>query len=403
MPSLVVDTGYSMTDERSTHGKLRSDAAAKDDWVLKGFEQFPTDVVNVSSHDLRYFSGVLAKNEFARRAEAEPLLGRLVSANTVSESSDLLPPQPFIIRDVPAKQAGAKAIRVAFIGLTETTPAPPPGFKFIDPAEAAKRAVAEARSKADVVIVLAKVSSEEAERIAREASGIDVIITGNGVSLQQTFTPPFFVGHTLVVFTPFETRMLGELRFYRSAEGKFTTRQRFIALDETSIPEDPAAKRVVDAAAKAESQARANSKRFLGDWPANSPARTPGPDSVKGESLVTSAACSQCHLAQYMKWTNSAHAHAGDKLASRWYEVEGSCLNCHATGAKTGNSTGNIEVTGLQSVQCEQCHGAGAGHAAKPGKGYGHVANMQTACASCHTSEASPGFDVNAAWAKIKH
>ena len=65
-----------MTDERSTHGWLRSDAAAKDDWVLKGFEQFPADAVNVSSHDLRYLSGVLRKSEFARRAEAEPLLGR---------------------------------------------------------------------------------------------------------------------------------------------------------------------------------------------------------------------------------------------------------------------------------------------------------------------------------------
>lgn len=371
--------------------------------MLKAFEQFPADAVNVSSHDLRYFSGALRKSEFARRVEAEPLLGRLVSANTVSESSDLLPPRPFIIRDVPARQAGAKAIRVAFIGLTETTPAPPPGFKFIDPSEAAKRAAAEARKKADVVVVLAKVSSEEAAHIAREASGIDVIITGNGVSLAETFTPPFLVGHTLVVFTPFETRMLGELRFYLSPEGKFTTRQRFIALDETTIPEDAAAKRIVDAAAKAESQARMNSKKFLGDWPSNSPARTPGSGSVKGESLVTSLACSQCHLAQYMKWSNSAHSHAGDKLALRSYEFEASCLNCHATGAKTENSIDNPEVAGLQGVQCEQCHGPGAGHVAKHDKGYGRVADMKSACASCHTSETSPGFDTNAAWAKIKH
>ena len=392
-----------MTDERSSHGRLRPDAAAKDDWVLKGFEQFPADAVNVSSHDLRYFSSLLQKSEFVRRARAEPLLGRLVSANTTSESSDLLPPRPFIISDVPGRQPGAKPIRVAFIGLTETIPTPPPGFKFIDPAEAAKHTVAEVRSKTDLVIVLAKVSSEEATRIAREASGIDVIIAGNGVSLQETFTPPFFVGHTLVVFTPFETRMLGEVRFYLNAEGKFTTRQRFIALDETSILEDPAAKRVKDAAAMAESQARLNSKKFLDDWPSKSPARTPGPGSAKGGLLAGSTACSQCHLAQYMKWANSAHAHAGDKLAARSYEFEASCLNCHATGVKTEVSTGDTEVGGLQEVQCEQCHGPGADHVGKHAKGYGRVANMQAACASCHTSETSPGFDVNAAWAKIKH
>lgn len=398
-----------MSDERSAHGSLRPDAVAKNDWVLKAYSQFPVDVANVSSHDLRYFSTVLAEPELTRRLESEPLLDRLVSANIVSESPGFVAPHPFIVRELPSRQPGSKPIRVAFIGLTETSPSPPAGLKFIDPAEAARRTIPEARKRANLVVLLAKASSEEAARIAREAPGIDVIIAGNGLSLEQNFTPPFYVAQTLIVFTPFETRLLGELRFYQTAPSKFSTRQRFIALDETSIPEHPAAKQLVDAANSAETAARNNSKKLLENWLASGNARvtskSPNPDSSRGESSpgVPSTSCNQCHLAQFMKWVNSAHAHASNSLQTRGNEFEPSCLDCHGTGFKAASAANKVELARFQNVQCEQCHGPGSNHVAKPGKGYGRVADMKTACGTCHTSETSPGFDLHAAWAKIKH
>ena len=406
---MLVDTGYFMSDERGAHERLRPDVVAKDDWVLKAYEQTDVDVVNVSSHDLRYFSSVFAKPEFTRRAGSEPLLERLVSANTVSESPAVLSPRPFIVRAVPSREAGApKPVRVAFIGLTETMPAPPPGLKLIDPAEAARRTAPEARKTADVVVALAKVSSEEAARIAREAPGLDVIIAGNSVSLEQSFTPPFYVGQTLVVFTPFETRMLGELRFYRGAQGRFTTKQRFIVLDEIAIPEDPAAKKIVGAAAAAESQARDNSKQLLDAWLASSlgrgrAKREPGSSSKSAPVYVASVACSQCHTAQYMKWANSAHSHATDPLPPRAAEFELTCLGCHATGSGSANLNDQQTFAVFQNVQCEQCHGPGSNHAANPAKGYGRVADMKAACVACHNSEVSRGFNLQAAWEKIKH
>jgi hypothetical protein len=404
---VLVDTGYFMSDERSAHNALRPDVVAKNEWVLKAYEQTNVDVLNVSSHELRYFSSVLAKPEFSRRAGSEPLLERLVSANTVSESPAFVSPRPFVVREVPSREAGAsRPLRVAFIGLTETMPAPPPGFKFNDPAEAARRTVPEARKTADVVVALAKMSGEEAARIAREAPGIDVIIAGNSISLEQSFTPPFYAGQTLVVFTPFETRMFGEIRFYRGAQGRFTTRQRFVAIDEITIPEDPAAKKIVDAATSAESEARGNSKKLLDAWLAGSLGRGGGKrdsGSNGNAGYVTSAACSQCHTAQYMKWTNSAHAHATDPLPPRAAEFELSCLECHATGYKPAIANGTPAFVGFHSVQCEQCHGPGSNHVAKPAKGYGRVADMKAACAACHNSEASPGFNLQVAWEKIKH
>src|SRR2546427_1355899 len=103
-----------MSDERGAHDRLRPDVLAKDDWVLKAYEQTNVDVVNVSSHDLRYFSGLLAKPESTRRAGSAPLLERLVSANTVSESPAVVSSRPFIVREVPSREAGApKPLRVA--------------------------------------------------------------------------------------------------------------------------------------------------------------------------------------------------------------------------------------------------------------------------------------------------
>src|SRR6185369_26761 len=219
---------------------------------------------NISSYDLGYVSRALDKAEFARRIATEPLLDRLVSANIQSDTARFGQLHPFVVREFPSRQPGSKPVRVAFIGLTETMPAPPPGLKFVDPAEAAKRIVPEARKQANLVVVLAKVTSQrEIARIVGEAPGIDIIIDGNSQGLEDSFTPPVYVGKTLVVFTPYETRILGEMRFYRDAQGKFTTKQRFIALDETLIPEDQPAKLLVDAATKAEADSRANSKTLL--------------------------------------------------------------------------------------------------------------------------------------------
>jgi len=398
-----------MADERNAHGRLRPDIIIKNDWVAKAYDQFPIDVLNVSSHDLRYFAEAFSKSNFARIRETKPLFTRIVGANTVAESPSLVAPRPFIVRDLPSREGG-KAIRVAFVGLTETKPAPPAGFKFTDPAEAAKIAVPQARKNADVVVALAKLSAAEADRVAREAPEIDVIIAGNAESILESFTAPHYVGQTLIVFTPFETRMVGELRFYRGLQGKFTTKQRFIALDETLVPEDPGAKQLVEAAMGAESQARSNSMKLLQDWLTVSRTRianTGGDSNSKSNEppadFVGSSACSQCHTTQYLKWANGPHAHAADPLLQRGVEFEASCLDCHASGPTLATANNKQITAKLQSVHCEQCHGPGSKHIANPGKGFGRISDMQSTCLKCHSAETSRGFDLKAGWERIKH
>lgn len=401
IPTLVADSGYSFTDERGAHGELRPDVLVKDEWILKTYDQFPVDVVNVSAHELRYLSRTLRKSEFASRATAQPVLKRLVSANIVSDAPDTMAPPPFIVREVPARQAtGTTTLRVAFVGLTDASPAPPRGFKFVDLVEAARRAVPEARKHADLVIALAYTKTGEASRLAAAVPGIDVIIVTDSLIEGPFFTPPVSVGQTFIVFTPFETRMLGELLFYREATGKYSARTRYITLDD-AVPDDGTAMLTVNAARDAEQSTRANSKLLMDNWLART--RTHKPANSPASAYVSASKCAGCHTAQYIQWSNSAHAHAIDKLVERVFDFEASCLKCHATGQLQTTPGSEDELAKLQGVHCEQCHGPGSEHAAKPGKGYGLIANAQALCVSCHTADVSPNFDFQTAWAKIKH
>ncbi|MFY9607049.1 MAG: multiheme c-type cytochrome [Blastocatellia bacterium] len=409
IPSLLADSGYFLADERGAHGELRPHIAAKNNWVAKAYDRFSVDVANLSSRELKYFSRLLIKAGFDARAPSHSLLGRLVSANTRGASEDVVSPQAFIVKEVTTRQAGGgpTVLRVAFIGLTEAQPSPPPGFEFLDPVEAAKRAVPEARKRADLVIALAYVRPQDAARIAREAPGIDAMIVSNSEGSGVVFIPPVTAGKTLILFTPFETRMIGELRFYRDAAGQFSTVSRFITLDD-AVPDNQAAKQLTVSAIDAETTARAASKQLLEDWlrasrmrksVKSTESRVP---SNSGSAYIGAARCSQCHGDQYSRWSTSAHARATDPLPPRQYEFEASCLNCHATGWPATRA-GSTELPGLQNVQCEQCHGPGAEHAAKPAKGYGRITDMKAACSACHTSATSPGFDLKSGWAKIKH
>jgi hypothetical protein len=399
VPALVVDSGNSFTAEANAHGGLRPDVQAKDDWILKSYDDFRVDVINVAAPDLRYVSTLLAKPEYLRRVGAQPVLKRLISANTASDPASALSLQPFVVRDLPARDAGGKPVRIAFVGLTAPGGETPRGFKLSDPLETARRVVPEARKQADVVIVLGYLNPEEASRLATQVAGIDAIIAGNSQSDGAYFTPPLTAGQTLILFTPYETRMLGELRAYREAAGKYSLRTRFVSLDET-FPNDATAARLVDAAREAEENTRSQSKKTLESWLAASRGAKAGAEAAAG--YISSGACAQCHQAQYIQWANSRHAHATDKLPPRWVEFEAGCLNCHATGQRAEES-GKVVLARLQSVQCEQCHGPGAEHLKNPGKGYGRVNNVRAMCAACHTAEVSPKFEFQAAWAKIKH
>jgi len=402
---LTVDSGYFLGDERSAHGRLRNDTAARNEIVLNAYDRFKVDVANLSAHELFFVSEKLRRADSARNFSAQPILNRLVSANIQAQSAELISPQPFIIKEVPDRKAeGSKPVRVAFIGLAEQLATTPKGFKIADPVEAAKRAVPEARKRADVTVLLAHVKTATAERIAREVPGVDVIVVGNAQADEQYFIVPFRIGATLVAFTPFETRMLGELRFYRDEQSRFTVKERFISLNDL-VPDDPQALESVNAANLAESDTRKATEASLKEWLSSTRASENSPEKPPDGQIseyATSASCAKCHLTQYIKWNASDHSRATGLLVSKPADFDASCLACHASGYKGGASKGASQWAAMQNVQCEQCHGPGKNHVANPTKAYSKV-DLRTACMDCHTPETSPSFDLKAYWEKIAH
>src|SRR5918912_68363 len=49
IPVLVVDSGNSLASDTNAHGLVRPDVRVKDDWILKSFDQFKVDVINVAA------------------------------------------------------------------------------------------------------------------------------------------------------------------------------------------------------------------------------------------------------------------------------------------------------------------------------------------------------------------
>jgi cytochrome c554/c'-like protein len=114
-------------------------------------------------------------------------------------------------------------------------------------------------------------------------------------------------------------------------------------------------------------------------------------------------ACAGCHATTHNTVMNTRHAQAFQTLKSAHQETNSSCLPCHTVGY--GLPTGFISETKtpqLEGVQCENCHGPAANHAAnetdmtfKP-----RVEVAATLCGGCHDGAHHPTFTD---WASSKH
>jgi 2',3'-cyclic-nucleotide 2'-phosphodiesterase (5'-nucleotidase family) len=406
VPELLVDSGGFLSDVRTEHGMLISYAITQDEWMLKAYDKFKVDVANLSDHDFTFVSSLAtgAAGEEGENGADFPVVDRMISANASSETGIRTAVKPYIIKDVPARQPGStqpKKVRIAFIGLCDAVgaeAAPVKGVRVLDPVTTARSTLATVRNKADVVVVLAHVKTQMALRIAKEVQGIDLVIAGNG----EVFTSPVRIGATLVAFAPYEAQMIGEVRFYPSDKGGFSVKERYIGID-TGIPESAEAKEFVDVSHKAISARfrpmlkAENSTEGAGTVPDH------GGSADKFAGYVSAQACSKCHAEQYHSWVKSGHGQAMTSLATKISVMDNRCLVCHTTGYTKGLASNSPRSIALLNVQCEQCHGPGREHVAKPDKSYGHVAETASSCNTCHTSQTSPEFNLGAYLAKMKH
>ncbi len=104
-------------------------------------------------------------------------------------------------------------------------------------------------------------------------------------------------------------------------------------------------------------------------------------------------ACKTCHPAAWAFWRTTAHARAYAALAARSRQFDLDCVRCHVTGwGEPGGACSVAATDGRRDVQCESCHGPASLHALDPP---GHIERAVPVgrCRSCHTPDASTGFE----------
>ena len=106
-------------------------------------------------------------------------------------------------------------------------------------------------------------------------------------------------------------------------------------------------------------------------------------------------ACAECHAGTHEQVMKTAHAGAFTNalFVAQGGQTNNLCLSCHTVGF--GMPTGFISKSAtphLAGVQCENCHGPAARHAANPEDftARPRVDIAATVCGGCHTSQSVP-------------
>ena len=167
-----------------------------------------------------------------------------VSANTVDASGNRLVNPPYVIRD-------AGGMRIAVIGALLESLADNTTLERLGPYHAApvvetlRPIVAEAKQRADMVIVLGHLEKAEAESILRELPDVSVAVIGHE---HAPWKEPIEIDGRFVIHAEGYGRQVGRLVLrYDTATRRITSHEwTGIAVDDSEYPADPVVQAQVD-------------------------------------------------------------------------------------------------------------------------------------------------------------
>ncbi|MBF8984042.1 5'-nucleotidase C-terminal domain-containing protein [Lutibacter sp. B2] len=194
---LVLDAGDTF------HGQTIA-TLVKGESIAKVMNQVGYDAMTTGNHDFNYGQERLVELD---QMTNFPILAANV---TKEDGTDFL--KPYIIKEV-------DGVKVGIFGLAtpetayKTHPKNVEGLKFNDPVAAAQKMVTELKGKADVIIALAHLgldesSTDTSEKVAKEVTGIDIIIDGHS---HTTLKEGKLVGNTLIASTGEYDKNLGKI------------------------------------------------------------------------------------------------------------------------------------------------------------------------------------------------
>ncbi len=251
------------------------------------------------------------------------------------------------------------------------------------PSEAARREV-EVLADCDLIVALSHQDLGASRRLAREAPGIHVVVTGKG---RKILRDPEKVGETLLVSPGEAGNILGALTMERDQEGRLRLSSDLTTLS-ARIPE---AAWALDLYRQYVKEAK---DKPPPDWD-----QTPIPPRYE-----TAEACKQCHGDQYKHWLTTKHAHTYASIKRVGRQGDPECLLCHTMGlGRRGGFVSMAATAGLGRVTCQACHVVTADHHEKKIARDPAIYISSRLCMSCHGPVQSPDFDYFVYKPKIVH
>lgn len=334
----------------------------------------------------------------------------VVLAN-VSDSATGKPvaPKPYVVYKT---AGGVRAAVVGLLGKRVMLDAPTPDLRLdiADPAAALTRIAPSARKGADLLIVAAHTSPEEAKAVARTGKADIVICThtpGNR-RVPETGKNTLDAAYERIgkcIYLESGTcsgRSIGRLDIEIGKAEIKAAAHKLLFLDR-NYEESPKTAGLYEAYNKRVREIALRETKDLHDQ-FEKLLKERGYDFSRRNLMTYSgdASCKQCHEEIHASWSKTRHAHAFATLEKRKQEFDPECVACHVTGSGVRGGFVDAKTTPtLVNVQCEVCHGPAPSHVKNPSAPYGAV--EEDNCRRCHTDEVNPDFDYEPMWKKVKH
>ncbi len=310
-----------------------------------------------------------------------------LSANLTrrSDGAGFLPPSTVIEKD---------GVKIGVVAATRYNPMLRHGLSngdalvTSDPVGALPSVVADLERRADLVVLLALFSLEDARHIARQVPGLDAILGAHG---DRVTADPIYVGDTLLLYAGDEGKYLGQVEIHDSAGGGYRLRGRMISLYPSLPSDDVMLEHVFTVLAEAQEAERLSHS-----------ALDPMGEQAGAPRFLGSGGCTACHADIVTEWSYSGHARAFRTLVDKKADARPACVACHSTGfGQSGGYLSRDATPHLKGVGCESCHGSGGGHVAQPDRPYGKV--TIATCTSCHTADQDPDFSYYESLPLVNH
>jgi len=273
------------------------------------------------------------------------------------------------------------------------------GLVVEDMESALTRCLAEVRSKADLIVLLAFTDEETLSRLADQFYECQVILGGKVSQPAQELRRQ---NRSLIYFVTNESRALGIIRLRLAPGAPPEVLSNEIRLLHDRIPQNQSFRELAR-----DYRVEVRHTRLALDDPGNL-----GEDMVPGvrtaASYVGTETCVSCHPGAAAVWEKSAHARAFAPLLERQADADPKCVGCHTVGFDTASGyRREFGSTRLVQVGCESCHGPGSLHVRQcQGDASINFTFRPLAagdCKQCHYGEFSRPFDWDEFWPAIKH